>query len=281
MWSGLGLNYKSIANLDADIAYFRSIGLTKVRIHIPWPTGTEFDLWLAVAKRFYDEGFYTIFGVTAEISASYTWDTYVTEASAAALSAKGKCSEFQIGNEMDINNDDGYISDADLRSNIRSLAVDIKAIFDGPISYATSPGESGDAYGSGKWIEEGKGALDYISLNVYGFSFNPYRGVDPLSYLIYIPQFIRAFGSGCYVSEFNLDADATNFSVIPDAYKTSEIRKMYATLKNIGFNSMYFYTWCGFKNLNNDFAVQLTSGDTLNMWNALLNDNGRPTKITS
>ena len=269
--TGFGVNYESITNADADITYFNSVGVNIVRINIPWPNTSDFTDCLALSSKFYDAGFYVIFGCTQSISATYTWATYITEAKAAAAAAVGKCNEFNIGNELELNNDDGYITDSALRENLRVLATEIQGIFPDVVSYVTESGTSGDTNGSYQWSVEGKGDLDKIGLNTYGWADNPFTVFNPEGYYTYIPDFFKAFGVNGYISEFNLDSDAANFAGIPNSTKDLEVAIMLAYIRNWSVGVYCLYQYRGNKDLNNDFAVKLMNNSWLSMWDVLLN----------
>src|SRR6266478_490893 len=138
-WAGLGVNYASTVQLDNDIDYFKSVGLQYVRVFLPAASDTDArDSWRAVAKRFTNEGFYVIWGVTQTPITSANWSTYASNvlAEAALCQAQATCSEFQLGNELEFHND-ASITDAQVRVNIRALASQVKSVFTrGPISYS-------------------------------------------------------------------------------------------------------------------------------------------------
>lgn len=136
-------------------------------MHITEPESADFTDFLAVAETFYNAGFYVIYGFSDAINAGRTWANFRTDCLASAARCVGKISELCIGNEMDYVNDDGYISDVEIRNNLKILAVEIKQIFTGKISYATGPGYDGDIAGSGRWVDEGIGSIDEISINTY------------------------------------------------------------------------------------------------------------------
>lgn len=264
----MGVNYKSIDNADSDIEYFNSIGLTKVRINLPWAESQNFTDFLALSQKFYDAGFYTIYGSVGDVSAGYTWETYRSNTLLSAARAEGKCSEFQIGNEAELNNDDGYISDAQMRINIRALATEVQGVFSGIVSYAVESGTVASGHGSQMWEQEGKGDLDLISINTYGWATGDV--VDPAGYENYLPSFINIFGTDCYISEFNLDADKDKFAAISESAKVTESEIMLDYIKEHGFDSAYLYQWRGYKDTNDDFAVKLIDTTILDMWNNLL-----------
>lgn len=279
--SAFAVNYKSITNADADITYFRSIGVDTVRIHIPFPDdATDFPAFLELARKFYFAGFYVIYGCTAEINAGYTWATYRTNCLIAAAAAEGRCSEFNIGNEMDLGNDDAYISDATIRSNIRSLATEVQAVFSGVVSYVTSSGLLSDTWGSQHWEAEGKGDLDKIGINIYGWADTPFTNVDHDGYGWFVPSFFKTFGSAAYVAEFNLDGDYDLWNGIPEDDKTAEMRKMYAYIKNWSIPSAHYFQYRGYRDEDDMWAAKKIDGTVLGLWSVFFaGDLNRPTYL--
>lgn len=120
VWPCVGVNYKSrnVSNIAADISYFKSIGLDNIRAHLPsvnafWDAGSPVwtptvhgnNNWRTLAKQFHDEGFYTVWGLTANNGhvMSNSWENYrnCILAEAAYCEANDVVNEFQIGNELE------------------------------------------------------------------------------------------------------------------------------------------------------------------------------------
>lgn len=266
VWSGLGINYRTsiFGHIDQDIAYFKSIGINKVRINIEWPAITR--EWFDVAKKFKDAGFYVVAGFCAEVSATYPWSQYVSECMAAAPYAVGKCDELQIGNEADINNKDTDITDAQIRANTRALATQIKTVFPGIISYSTSVGFiSEGTFGHEYWMQEGKGDIDRIGINAYGWISN--GDINPDGYLLAVPAFIKEFGSAAYVSELNMSGD---YGTISTAKLTTGMEKMLASIVPLGIDA-YLFQWRGFNDQDDFMAFKLRNGSFYPTWDTARN----------
>lgn len=280
MWSGLGVNYGNVgANnivTTGDGAYLLSVGMKRIRMYIPDYTG-DLAAFRAKEKLAKTLGFeYVIYGISSSAVTSANWATYhdAVVAEAIACEADGAvCDEFQIGNELELKND-GSITDAEVRANVRTLATDVKAVFSGVVSYSTESGTTAQGHGSDLWCTEGKGDLDTIGVNVYADSVAPYTGTSHSNYTTYIPNLVKTFGSNFYLSEFGLEGVSADFTAIPEHYKLSEMRKMYAYIRNQGISSAYAFLW---NEDSNEFAIKLQSGVITDMWNPLLNDGGRNT----
>lgn len=115
VWQGFGVNYKAAqAHWDADIAYFRSIGLKYIRPHmpgtnIPWSVGTSDSngnhaFWRACAQYFHNAGFWVTWGPSYSPITTSNWqsvhNTIVAEAQ--YLQQQGiVVDEFEVGNEYE------------------------------------------------------------------------------------------------------------------------------------------------------------------------------------
>lgn len=278
VWSGLGVNHKSTANLVSDAAYFQSIGLNKIRVHLAGDSA-GIAMWRGVAQQWYDLGFYAMHGVatTGQTLTATTWTTQAAlitaEANAIAALSAPRISEFQIGNEYELAVDGTTLTQAQLRTNLRALAVTIKAILPTiPVSYTTSFYQD---YAS--WASEGIGTLDYLGLNVYGNILS--GGVNwQRTYSVGLATIIPAIGaSKLKITEFNLDASNTNFQNIPSDKQALYMRDMQSFIKLSGIPSAYYYNYRGYQDQDNQFAVALNTGGFIPMWDPLYSNNKRKT----
>lgn len=301
-WQGLGLNYKaSSSNWASDAAYFQSIGLTNLRMHIPavgspWSVGTNNDngnnaYWRDCAEYFTRRGFKVSWGL-ALLDPIYTdgtmtqtnWDSYATcvLAEAAYIISRGiRLEIFEISNEMERMADAVTMTRDQLITNQKQLATNIKAIpgwkASGIRVAVSMYNHNGDTYS--KWITAGRGSMDIICVHPYG---NVYNGGKSLSNGGYadIGAMLTAFGAdNCYVNEFGLDSGSAALLTIPNELKVNFLRNRYAFIKSLGFTRAYFYTWVGYLNVNNDFALKNTDGSYSDMWDILLTDSKRRTFV--
>lgn len=277
-WNGLGVNYKSVdpSVIAQDVAYFNSIGVHYIRPHIPsHDNDSDISEWKAVAKAFHDSGFYVEWGVSLSYPdgvTSATWNAYATGVKAAALVCQNEniCDEFGLGNEIELHHDES-ISDATIRSNLRTLATEVQAIYTiGPVSYQVSQGASLTG-----WINDNDlGNLDLLGLNTYGVWTNS-RYINR-AYQSSISSAYTAFGEKLYLSEFNLDYDNTRFQSIPENIALTETRIMQKYIKDSGITRAQLYQWRGWKDTtDSDFNLKMINGDYKLAWNALANNNGR------
>jgi hypothetical protein len=121
------------------------------------------------------------------------------------------------------------LSDSQWISDLISMAVSMRAVYSGKISYETS-GDFTEA-----WVTQSLGDIDLLGLNLYcGYTCNAN----------YLQEAINAFGvSHVYVSETGCDAQAVK-SCQSDAGRAAEIKTDAVLLhKNFPATSMYFFTW--------------------------------------
>lgn len=301
VWSGLGLNYKADeTNWDSDIAYFRSIGLTKLRMHLPavespWSAGTNNGngnnaYWRECSKYFADRGFEVTWGL-ALLHPVYddgtmtltNWNSYAAcvLAEATYLISQGiRLWCFEISNEIDSKVDGSTLTADSLITNQKALATSIKAL-SGWTALGTKVGvamydHNGVTYD--KWIAAGRGAMDILALHPYGNVHNSGKSLSMGGYSA-LQKMFTAFGTNAIVDEFNLDAGYPNILTIPDETQVNRLRERYALIKSIGFTRADFYTWVGYLNVNDDFALKQNSGDFRSMWDVLLTDNKRRTFV--
>jgi hypothetical protein len=288
VYLGFGVNYKSSqTNWSKDIIYFNKIGLNTIRpnlksVPIPWSAGTPTlgttaninAYWRLCAQTFANAGFFVTWGcsgpqgegspggggLTATLWASYH-TAMISEAT--YLQSQGiALGDFELGNELESFIDGTTLTLAQLNVNIRQLATDVKAVYNlSPISYATHSDAS-----LTDWIANGLGGLDTISFHPYG-TIN--ISAQTVSFTVpnnQISEMFSAFGTKAYISEFNLDADASDLAALKTAPTVSNMQTFFSTITSSGLNKFILYSFVGELNADNQFAQLYTNGSTNPMW---------------
>jgi hypothetical protein len=297
MWSGLGVNYKSSqANWASDIAYFKRIGLTTIRPHLSgFPTGTytpgseiaivgSIDWWRTCAQTFVDEGFTVVHGVAREPAAvgAFTadvWETHRTKVlqDAAYCQSLGLALHtYQIGNEIEGRIDGTTLTQTQLIANLKSLAAEVKAVYPLAQKIGYSAYDPGGTF-LDLWISAGLGDLDVLGLNLYaqttasgsGFIFGD---------MAKLGKMIKAFGPDrVNLTEFGIDANATQYNLAPQYNRNYIMRHIYAGIRELGFTTAIAYSYVGYLDGDNDFALKNTDGTFDIQWGVLLSDGGYST----
>ncbi len=293
----LCVNYKAAeANWDADIAYFRTVGVKGIRPHMPavnspWAAGTDsagsFAFWRRCAKYFSDRGFFVSWGIAgyngfngAGQMTATRWTEYraIILAEAAYLQAQGIRICFEIGNEMESTADGTTLTVAQMITNLGVLATDVQAIYTiGTVGY--SPWDYlGTTYDN--WISIGKGGLDFINVHPYCNADSSARGYTDPAY-ISVKKMVRRFGGDVVnATEFGMEAGDTSLQLMPDYLKVAGLREKWKYLENLGMTRAYVYTYVGYLNGDNQFAMKNTDATFEPMWDALLAKGGRTRFIT-
>ena len=273
-WSGLGMGlyWDNKSDFDTLLAH----GFTELRIDIP---NYEETVWLAYSKlaviSAVAKGARVIWGVsTGTTLTSSNWSDYSDAVLDAAQWAQvNGVFEFSIGNELRNRNDDTTLTDAQLRTNLKTLATAVQAIFiNGNVSYAI---EEDDING---WISVGKGNIDLLSLQVYIY--------DDVGWKWQIDTMIGEFGAnGTYITEFNIDgSDVNNYSE-DEEVQAAGVTEMIDYIKASGMTRAIFFSWHDMGSFN--LGVVKDDGTYRLLWNqALLNTESVkfatvPTKTTT
>lgn len=281
----LCVNYKAKeANWAADAAYFKSIGVTGIRPHLPaigspWADvpDSEGNLhwWRRCAKYFSDNGFYVIWGLagyngfnTAGTLTATRFAEYrnIVLGEAGRLRDLGMTIDFEIGNEMESTADGATLTVDQLQVNLGILATDVKAIYKGgKISY--SPWDyAGTTYD--KWISNGKGGLDLINVHPYCNTVNA-RAVTQGGYQS-VAKMMHKFGDSCYATEFGMEAGSDNVLALPTDLKRSKIIEMWNYCNNLGMKKAFVFQWVGYLNGDDQWAMKKMDGTFDLQWPAYL-----------
>lgn len=297
MWSGLGVNYKSSqANWDNDIAYFKSIGLTTIRPSLSsfpnsaYTPGSDaavvgsIEWWRTCAARFENNGFTVVYGIARATGVSGTfdataWATYRANvlADAAYNQSIGFALDYyQIGNEIEgIINNTTY-TQTQLIADLKQLATDVKAVYPlaNKIIYSTYD-LSGTMFNN--WISAGLGDIDVLGGNVYAQT-----GSNGRSFIFgdmgKLSLMLDTFGADRFIlTEFGIDGNATQYNATSQTRRLYNMRHIYAGIRELGFTQAIAYSYVGYLNQDNDFALKNTDGTFDVQWDVLLTDNGRRT----
>lgn len=301
MWQGFGVNYKSgQANWASDIAYFRSIGLTSIRPSLSnFPVGTynpgseagvtgSIDFWRNCAKTFVDAGFWVTHGpagmpVAAGSFTSTTWTAYranvlLDAAYCQALGIAIDC--YEIGNEIEGKIDGTTLTQAQLVANLKQLATDVKAVY--PLAKSIGYGcfDAGGTFFD-LWISSGLGDISLLGIHIYGQVGSTGRFAI-LGDHVLLGKMIRSLGaSRCIITEFGIDANASQYNLAPQYNRHYCMRHLYAAIRELGYARALVYSYVGLLNADNDFALKNTNGTFDVQWNIFLNDSKRQTLYTA
>jgi len=265
-WPGLGMGlfFPQASYVDTLLAN----GFEELRIDIPDYQNTE---WLSTSKAALSgiiaKGAKVIWGVSSNSSndAAYTitaanWATFRTAILNAAQWAQNNgVYEFQIGNEEESHNDGKTLTDAQLRTNLKSLATEVQAIFtNGNVSYSCRALDIDD------WISLGKGDIDILASNIYRGTGGSYDDTWKTS----ITNLVNAFGAnGTYITEFNLSASSLDDYSTDEAVQAEALTEMIEYIKDSGITRALYFVW-----QSDNHGVVKNDGTYRLLWNqALLN----------
>lgn len=296
----LGCNYKALqANWSADMVYFNAIGLKGIRPNLAsipsgWsPPGAmsagSYEYWRLCASTFAAAGFWVSWGPSglsgADTAGSFTatnWTQYhaAVIADATYMQSQGiALGVYELGNEMEALMDGTTITIPQFIVNMAQLATDVKAVYSlSPIGYSCYDYNS-TTYN--QWITNGLGGLDYLGVHPYSNINAGGRGLSLGGYQnIQYPndsKVLYKFGSNhCYVSEFGLEATDAYLQSMPKYLQVAMMRDRWAYLKNMGFTQSMVYTYVGYLNADNQFAMLDMNGQYELMWDPLV-QNGKRT----
>ena len=264
-WSGLGMGLCS-----SEASYVDTLlanGFTQLRIDIP---DYQNNIWLASSKAtlpgIIAKGAKVIWGVSSNNynNSDYTitaknWPTFRQAILDAAQWAQTNgVYEFQLGNEEEFHVDGDTMTEAQIITNLKSVAKNVQAIFtNGKISYTCAHDYISN------WISEGKGDIDILASNIYmgGTTFNDTWKTE-------IDNLINAFGAdGTYITEFSLSWSNINDYSTDEAVQAVALTEMIEYIKASGITRAFYYAW-----KNDEFGVVKNERTYRLLWNqALLN----------
>lgn len=274
-WAGNGINYGndrafsqffSQEHIDNELRLIRKY-FTRLRIFIPHyqyaTTHPIVQRCLYMIDRAVQLGFTEIvWGITSSES-TLTLAQYPDFASAAvsrAIAAKNHgVTTFITGNEEEYHVDGTSLTQAHIQTLARTdLYSQVKAVFDGIVSYNLPSGTLSS------WLSSGKGQLDTIGMNVYGANAS-----DGAGFCRDVKNFYNIFGSTAYISEYGITFDWAS-QTMHDTDQYFELKKRHDFIKNIGLSSGYFFLFS--HGSDDHFAVRLSNGQHRSMWKAITRD---------
>ena len=294
-WSGLGMglfNTGNTSEFDGYVDILLANGFTELRIDIPVYQAVVAGLEQSKAAviRAVVKGAKVIWGVSSNNLAdpdntitSTTWLDYRAAILDAAQWAQDNgVYEFQLGNEEEMHNDDTTLTDAQLRTNLKSVATDAQEIFTrGNISYSCSA----RSIDIDSWIAIGKEDIDILASNVYRGGEGYYNnGWETL-----ITNLVNAFGAdGTYLTEFGPSWTSLEDYSTDEAEQASAVAEMIEYIKASGMTRAFFFCYIDPTWLSGDiYGARKEDGTYRLLWNqALLNigpvkSTTVPTKITT
>ena len=284
-WSGLGMGLFSTyvtSDFDEHIDDLLANGFTELRIDIPDYQDT---LWLAqskaAVKRAVAKGVKVIWGVSSNAlnNTDYTitaknWSTFRQAILDAAQWAQAnRVFEFQLGNEEEFHVDGDTMTEAQIITNLKSVATEIKAIFTrGKVSYSCAHNYISE------WIATGKGNIDILASNVYmgGTTFDDTWKTE-------IDYLVNAFGAdSTYITEFNLSYRGLDYYSTDETVQAAALTEMIEYIKASGMTRAFYFCY-----QSDNFGALKTDGTYRLLWNqALLSSESAkfatvPTKATT
>lgn len=293
----IGCNYKADSpNWAADAAYLKSVGVVNVRPNLsslptPWVVGATtsggYAFWRNCAAYFASQGFWvswgpaSLNGVTTGTFTATQWTQYHDSVvlDATYLQTNGiALGAYELGNEMESQADGSTLTVDQMITNIKQLATDVKAVYKlSPITYSLWD-FNGTTYD--KWITAGLGGLDMLGLHPYGNLQNSGRDVSLGGYTA-LKKMMLAFGpSKLYISEYGIDATDANLNSMTTAVKVATMRNFFSILTNLGFTRSMVYSFVGYLNGDNQFAMKKTDGTYIAEWDIIQNFGKRAQNIT-
>lgn len=272
LWRGLGINvannfnnYGSYPSVDfnQDIDELLALGFHYFRVALPsWSYAASINVMKQAIIDVIAKGGHVVCGITSSTNNDITssnWTDYATAALSFVQWAKDTIAnpsliEIQLANELESYNNDASITDAQLRTNIRSLATSSRAIWPNAfLSISVAQGPQAN-----NWIsDKNKGDLNYVHLNVYG------QSDDYPSFATYIDNFFNVYRDGC-ITEWNIDpthSDIVNLSN-PDQITNMDAHYFYIREKRIP--RAYFFTWRWYG--TDDFSLKKSDGTYRDSW---------------
>jgi len=241
MWSGLGMGL--FLSDESYIDTMLANGFEQLRIDIPNYQATWLEQSKAVVITAISKGAEVIWGVSSNDfnNPDYTitaenWATYRQAILDNAQWAQDNgVFEFQLGNEEELHIDGTTMTVAQIITNLKSVATNVKAIFTrGNISYSCAVAFMDD------WISEGKGDIDILACNIYCGGDDQYND----DWKTRITNLVNAFGvNGTYLTEFNLSGTSLEDYSTDEEVQATALTEMIDYIKASGITRALYFMW--------------------------------------
>jgi len=209
------------------------------------------------------KGLKFIWGVGAQSITAENWPTFRQAILDSAQWAQDNgVYEFQLGNEEELHVDGTTMTVAQIITNLKSVATDVKAIFtNGNVSYSCWQNTIDD------WVVAGKGDIDILASNVYMGGNGSYSEI----WKTRITNLVNAFGAdGTYITEFAPSYSSLEDYSTDEAIQAAGVTEMIEYMKDVGITRALFYSWHDYP--GGLFGAVKDDGTYRLLWNqALLN----------
>jgi len=273
-WSGLGMmtcDTNNTSEFDSYVDTLLANGFTQIRMNIrPYEDVNGVAQNKAAVIRAVAKGADIIWGIggypETPITAENWVDFRVAILSAAQWAQDNGVYEFQLGNEEESHVDNDTMTIAQLITNLKSVATEVKAIFtNGNVSYSCFGANIDD------WITAGKGDIDILASNIYmGGEGNYGDGWKTL-----ITNLVNAFGAdGTYLTEFAPSWSAIDDYSADETVQAAAETEMIEYIKASGMTRAIAFLYRGHTPvdaLTNAFGILKSDGTYRQLWNSLLN----------
>lgn len=300
MWQGLGVNYKGArANWPADATYLKSVGVTTIRPSLSsfpnsaYTAGSQGEVigsiewWRQCAEYFQSQGFIVVYGIARVTGVSGTfdataWATYRANvlADAAYNQSIGFEPDFyQIGNEIEgIINNTTY-TQTQLISDLKTLATDLQPYISANTKLVYSTYDLSSTMFD-NWVSDGRGDIDVLGGNVYAQTSTNGKGFI-FGDMGRLGLMIKTFGAEHFIlTEFGITGNAAEYAAARQSNRARIMKHIYAGIRELGFTTAIAYSYVGYLNGDNDFALKNTDGTFDVQWGILLNDGGKSHLVT-
>lgn len=227
-------NPYNTATVATDLAFLKSLGVTRLRIASPPYDSADMENVKTLALQALALGFYVVVGTTTG-TAGVTLSKFIEFESYCTTSLLPWCQtqatanlEVHLGNEESLHTAGAGMTLADVITRLQNLATTAQGIYTyGPIS--TTDVSTYIA----NWVSAGKGNFDYISFNCYS--------VGPVSIRAQADAIVAGFGANGYISEWGTPHGYQD-------YYSEEIwrqitRKQVDAMIASGVSNAYYFTY--------------------------------------
>lgn len=266
--TGLGINYNyngTGANPSVDIPLLAGLGFKTIRLlACSFTSPSQISAWNDILDICLQYDFEKItIGISkgANTMTSSNWSTYagVVQTQAAYIAGLSDSRiEYQIGNELSLGHD-GSITDAQIRTNLRTLGNACKTANPGLITSYSDTTYLGTEITN--WFSEGISGIDKIHFNLYGRRAYFAKCAN---------QVVSLFGSDGGVTEWGTNIGYGEYE--DEVEYREEIAARLKILVDSGVEEFNFYN---FMNADDDtWGAKLTNGESRYIWPLLIGAHG-------